>query len=252
MDNKEMWRETIEQLKHLNRTLEKLLKMAHQGEGDDSDQDSRSGKAVVLSRAGHSGQRGIKPDSKWDRFLRRWKSRVELAGIVFGIAYAIITYLQWRDANNNFRAGQRAWVLVAETRILPVGGPEVADIPITAGVPNTIAFKFVNSGLSPALRFRAQTESKFGGSGCNYLSIPLQSGDEIDVAPQQKPGDQILQFTPDKACVSALESGQASLILQGVATYSDIFNNVHHTGYCFQYEGTRTRQFTSCPGGFVD
>jgi hypothetical protein len=54
-------------------------------------------------------------ESRWKRcwnLVRRlkWKSALEVIGIIAGIGYAIITFLQWRDLGRNFKDSQRAWV----------------------------------------------------------------------------------------------------------------------------------------------
>jgi hypothetical protein len=46
----------------------------------------------------------------WRRF--GWWNFVTRIGILGGIGYAIVTYIQWRDLRRNFEAEQRAWVTI--------------------------------------------------------------------------------------------------------------------------------------------
>jgi hypothetical protein len=70
-----------------------------------------------------------------------WERGLKTLGIVAGITYAAIAYFQWKDARENFRVDQRAWV---SPRI------DKAALKSTEGEPLTVPVVFMNSGKTPA------------------------------------------------------------------------------------------------------
>jgi hypothetical protein len=58
---------------------------------------------VFIATYGHSPEsRTEKPKKKWYRKSKWWKDSLKVAGILSAIAYAIVTYLQWKDLQHNF------------------------------------------------------------------------------------------------------------------------------------------------------
>jgi hypothetical protein len=73
--------------------------------------------------------------------LESIKTILEIVAIPFAIGYAIITFLQWRDANRNFRIDQRPYVVVkGPGKLVDIKG----DTPIFGSVP------VINVGRTPA------------------------------------------------------------------------------------------------------
>ncbi|WP_260738190.1 hypothetical protein [Tunturiibacter lichenicola] len=154
---KGFWNRIIHELEHLNQTLNKLLKIAygsgkhhHQlaGNTETSDDESRPAerhepwRSVENSRYFSSG---------WFRQLfHRWKPRIETLAYLFAMAYAVITFFQWKDANRNFRIDERGWqrFQVIPTEVTPATG-EVYAIDFTAGRPIQIPMTITNTGKTP-------------------------------------------------------------------------------------------------------
>jgi hypothetical protein len=92
-------------------------------------------------------------------WIRRWAWKPWKRGIfagagMAGIFYAIITYGQWSDANNNFRVDQRAWLRIQpETEHLPGRDPAIEENFFTplVGRPLTIPLRVANIGKTSAM-----------------------------------------------------------------------------------------------------
>src|ERR1017187_1018967 len=66
------------------------------------------------------------------------KDRLERVGIMFGVAYAVTTILQWHDLRHNFEVDQRAWIKT--------------EFMLNAEIPRvSLPMKVINVGKSPAL-----------------------------------------------------------------------------------------------------
>jgi hypothetical protein len=65
--------------------------------------------AIVL-KVGPSPEHSSEAKSGRYKTVEWWKDRLEVAAIVAGIFYAIVTFCMWRDAHDNFVVNQRAWV----------------------------------------------------------------------------------------------------------------------------------------------
>jgi hypothetical protein len=69
-----------------------------------------------------------------------WKT-VERLALLSGIAYAVVTYVQWKDIGNNFKMDERAWIGPAKISLTHLQAPD----PISTSVGLT------NFGKTPAL-----------------------------------------------------------------------------------------------------
>ena len=78
-----------------------------------------------------------KSHNRWYQTLAGWKVMLEIVGIPFAIAYAVVTFFQWRDLRHNFEVDQRAWLKIV------LSWPD----PITT-VPATAKLIFQNTGKS--------------------------------------------------------------------------------------------------------
>ena len=81
-----------------------------------------------------------------DLFIWKWVKR---AGLVAGILYAVVTFLEWKDLRRNFALDQRPWVGVLDTRIIQFGSEQDYILQIQLN----------NSGKNPALRFPSPAQS---------------------------------------------------------------------------------------------
>jgi len=74
-------------------------------------------RTIVCSPVWHSSnpghpKHGQETAAPWWRTWFVWKRIIQTGGILSGIAYALVTYLQWRDLGNNFRIDQRALIKI--------------------------------------------------------------------------------------------------------------------------------------------
>lgn len=77
---------------------------------------------------------------RWTRRIFLKKDRLERVGICFGVAYAIVTIIQWRDLRQNFKIDQRAWVSIGFA------------LPATITPNASVVVEAKNVGKSPAVR----------------------------------------------------------------------------------------------------
>jgi hypothetical protein len=166
-----------------------------------------------------------------------------MAGIVAAILYAPIAYNQWRDANTNFREGQRAWVLVSSFEG-PITFKEDTDIPLN--------FFAKNSGASPALEVHARSFPSGEGPYCRIDMSPLVNKATVPIAPQQEQHFSGAMVHLSPRCIIAMDNGTGSIILTGEITYKDIFQKPHTTHFKSRWNvGTQTFQATE-DGNYAD
>jgi hypothetical protein len=176
-------------------------------------------------------------NEKWYETLNGWKIRLEIVTFIFAIGYAVITFMQWRDANKNFRAGQRAWLMMEKVSI---------PHPFNSSETTPIEFVVKNFGQSPALHFKSHTDMSFSGRGCESVGIQRTPyNTESSVPPGgEEPWANLAVARLPQDCVGALEHGDASFTLTSSLVYEDIFGDMHHTNVRFRYEGVSSRLLT--------
>jgi hypothetical protein len=160
-----------------------------------------------------------------------WKESLQVVGIAAAIAYAIITYFQWKDLRHNFEADQRAWVKLGYT------WP-----PLNSDRPATMNGLLVNTGKSPITTLYAEGALEVVNSN-NPPSFGLHERHSTHGEALLFPGDNSLfpinlydpttkqhrAFTPDE--IIGLRNGTSYVAAFGVIIYTDHFN-VHWYRFC--------------------
>jgi hypothetical protein len=241
MDTKELWQKAINELEHLNRTLDKFLKITHGSKShrtsSDNDDDAEKENDNTNSRAplaipnlGPRPQQTPTPGHHWYQpkyYVERpynsfWKPRVEVATFIFAVVYASVAFMQWKDANSNFKVQQRAFVYVKE--IFIVGDGELPTSH-TKDKPAYITVTLENSGPTPA---RNETlELDFCGTTLELpadFAYPHLSNTNAPtlVAPKGTPQISV-PITEDT--LQDVEFGRTNLFVYGTARYQDIFGD---------------------------
>src|ERR1035437_4673899 len=161
------------------------------------------------------------------------KGALEILGLFAGIGYAIVTYCQWQDLRNNFRADQRAWIKVD----YPSFETPPPSVPITV--------KFTNVGKSPALRIGANTVIEIVKSQNEpaFLAVPKRHSGmftglifptEHTEYPAELFNGNTEQSVPRSLNATELDSlraGESYIAVYGTVMYSDQFG-VHWTRFC--------------------
>jgi len=147
--------------KHLTKRVSELEKMVHGLAGAPSknyqhsvaernDTDEEDEASVLLHSSAVSGpkytkytqQRGGSTIPRWKLALSSVRSKITLrnAGIVAGIVYALVTYLQWKDLRRNFETDERGWVRLSfawpmpstQSNHMEIGLQNVGKSPVTS------------------------------------------------------------------------------------------------------------------------
>lgn len=159
-----------------------------------------------------------------------WRRVLTVLVGLAGIAYAVVTYYQWRDLRNNFKATERAWIKVTA----PLG-PLDSILPVKAVASNvgksialyvkvTVKFAVVPKGQSflpkkgEAIRFHERYWQSMFPSDVHPFEIWL-----YDVHGNER------SLSTDEA--SAILSGASYVVAYGVVGYSDQFGP-HWTRFC--------------------
>lgn len=166
----------------------------------------------------------------------RWKTIIEVAAILFGIGYAIVTGLQWWDLRQNFKLDQRPWIGLSDEAL--VLNSEKVDAEL----------KFTNSGKTPARNVRKAVQIKIAPAP--LMESPAEddirslvfSGNTV-LAPQatvtvrsgtETEGDQKALILKDamKSHFPLIDSGKDILYLFGEIIYDDTLGRQRTTKYC--------------------
>ena len=160
-----------------------------------------------------------------------WKILQTLA-LVSGIAYAIVTYLQWRDINENFKIDERAWIALTKIMLTHMQAPD----------PINVSISIVNSGRTPALGISEKC--------ILHAAEGLISIDRYAENPVEKAGGPVSSFTlfpsvrmelpvatgyTDALGIESVNNGKTVLYAFCTIEYSDIFKAIHHTRFCGRY-----------------
>jgi hypothetical protein len=229
------------------------------------------------------------PNAKWynstewwkHRSLEWWKDRLEVVAIVFGVFYAIVTFLMWHDSHKNFALDQRAWLGIYNEKT-QISQSKNNDLP---GIKH-ISFWVRNSGRTPALNidgFVIVTTAAYDQPVPNYETLmaahgwtektqgityhhpkpgePYVLGQNIVIGDIVAPGSEgpfDIDFNAIKDNTLNREAPDGSTLwvyVLGAFTYDDIYKHDwtyesarHKTTFCLvnhmPYEG-----FASCPSG---
>jgi hypothetical protein len=150
-----------------------------------------------------------------------WKRVLTVMVGLAAIAYAFVTYWQWRDLRNNFMVEQRAWIRSS-------GYVFVHTV-------KTVTMRIDNTGKSPAFDIKLiaqfqilpiKTAPSFTIDDPTTGTIaPMFPGDHKDMVPVG-PGD-IFTDAENRAIANL----QAYMLVFGYFTYSDQFGK-HWTRFC--------------------
>ncbi|HTX35462.1 MAG TPA: hypothetical protein VME43_10580 [Bryobacteraceae bacterium] len=176
------------------------------------------------------------------KLLSPLQRSLEIAGILFGIGYAVVTYCLWQDTRHNFALDQRAWVGVKQMTL---------DKDIGNAGPLEIAVGLFNTGHTPALDV-AITGSGLSSDPKTVPSLLPQESPRIVVAPGSD-RDVIYMNAPLTAAqADAIKSGSFPIYVHILIEYSDIFRKRHRSEFCGYYPTPKPPYFFNCPaGGFA-
>ena len=174
---------------------------------------------------------------RWIKRIFLKRDRLERIGILFGVAYAITTILQWRDLKHNFVTDERAWVNIAPL-------VQLDRMPVDRVQALSVDARMVNSGKTPATKgihiecvveiVKATTPPSFDYSGFHAITdVPLIFPTHVSDIPCMKSTGEILNpvpVTPDQR--RDLKSGASYLTIFGKINYRDQFGP-HWTHFCW-------------------
>lgn len=153
----------------------------------------------------------------------RWKTGLEVAGILFGIAYAIVTFFLWRDAHTNFVTDQRAWIgfdgFIAETSYPQANKPLIIQ-PV-----------FRNTGKTPAIdvRVRGMAEPVPSGGKPSFIyRVPPESKGTVTPGASFHTGLPEAPSGLSQEELARLTAGDKSLFFFADVTYRDVFTREPH------------------------
>jgi hypothetical protein len=180
-------------------------------------------------------------DDHWYKRFPWWKCWEGL-GILSVIAYAVITYWLWSDANTNFKTDQRAWV-----------GFTHLEIPQDMGIGSFRAvLTMENRGKTPAIRATVKY-----GEFAPYCLATLPSDPfiltklpktvEVSLLPNLPQQTGVMSIQIDKEVFHALtQEPGCRLYIVGNVEYFDIFRKAHFRRFCAYWNNTTTRAFDAC------
>jgi len=196
---------------------------------------------------------GKQPDNPkpWWRFIPGWRI-FEGIGIAAGIAYAVVTIIQWNDLRHNFKADERAWVAAVDT----LAPPDFPKIEIGNTAPS--AKWLENFGKTPGIQVTHKLEERIFCSG--FPDNPPYSD---HAAPQGKkaygpsagplwPSQKIqityaaLDHPITEQEWDRLKSGDCLLFLYGTVNYYDIFGESHYQHFCNLWYPVTPHNFVAC------
>jgi hypothetical protein len=245
---KDLLQKVIRELEQLNRTLNSFLKLFNRSgqinhqpaEDTDRTQDeSGASEGVDLSalHVGPTSKHPPKTGGKWHRPFAWWKTRTEFAAYFFAIAYAIITFFQWKDARLTFQLDQRPWVGVVFPDTFALDG---SSIPVVVKIQNTgkTPARAIEGDLVATVWTRGE-DTKLGDfssgrphnrvySGAIFPSDSVQM--TISVSNYGAEGQQTI--VPDESLRHDIANGKRYIMYFGRITYSDTFNVRHWTQFC--------------------
>jgi hypothetical protein len=247
---------SIETIVHEIRNLIKALKHDKytSGEGDNAAKEDRlaHAQAPVVPKIEPTPIRSHKSHDCQYQSTPKWKARLEVAALLFGVGYAIVTGLLWWDQHQNFKIDERAWMI--NTEVVPSHrSANNAAVWLTAGEKAAFGVKFINSGKTPALNLNAKFTVKTFDRGVPFAPIYDDSpkpASSVILAPgvtdeiNTEPDDPISIIVTD-VLLQKLSRSDTTLRLYGEIEYSDIFKCRHKTTFCM-YLSVDLASFKHC------
>ena len=145
-----------------------------------------------------------------------------------------------REATDNFKVDQRAWVGLM--------GSNHVFVEITKGSPVKASVDIANFGRTPALNeasFNKFVNHPIGQpmptfSGCaKRLKLPgvtlMPSASANVTITTDRPGSAGFPVIVSDADIQGINNGKVQLFLSGCIWYDDVFGSPHRTEYCLQY-----------------
>ena len=177
-----------------------------------------------------SRAKNAKPWRVWlvEKVIRRWVRWLQVLGIIAGIAYALVTYFQWRDLRKNFRDTERAWLKIEPAWPTSPDGSVVLTV---SNLGKSVAFRTqVNVWVEAVDQFSLPPLDEKGMHGGAEWGLIFPGDKQRLPAERNRPdGSGFWPFTEsEKADVI---SGKMYVVAYGIATYNDAFG-YHWTRYC--------------------
>jgi hypothetical protein len=198
-----------------------------------------------------------KPDKRWYKTLKWWKTLFEIIGICSAIVYAGITYRQWLDAGLNFKLAQRPWV-GPEFPVRMSGDPIISEVGPNQRFRWDYVFK--NYGNSPALRTRGHARSYILREDGHWPEIKkdietlyLPPDSEFTVFTGAEASDSgVSRIALSPELNTEIKDGKSLIVLGGRIEYFDEAGAKHNTTWCIIYipdpVGTKpAARWHSCP-----
>jgi hypothetical protein len=190
--------------------------------------DSTGRERSTIAELGPAPQHPNNSQRKWYKSLP-WKKWLKTVGVIAGIGYAIVTYCQWRDAGNNFRIDQRAWI----------GATSIGPIP-AVGKPLTVTIMFRNTGKTPAIKVSPYYNYQFVKKGAKFrFDVKRTYGNELVAPNADAPGT--ISLADGRIAWSQTDdlrarAGDIGLYFFGQIWYADIFKREHWLRFCYLVE----------------
>lgn len=172
------------------------------------------------------------PQYKWYKSPQRWKFIFEVISVFALVAYAIVTFYQWRDLRHNFMIDNRAWVMPFEYK-------RTTDF--TKNVVGANLF-YKNTGKTPALDLQVFVGWATGDTLIPKRDIPSDNSPKFALAP-----DGVGNSAPNipTAVVKGVMNGNPGGFIFGTIWYKDVFGYAHWNQYCVGI-GPHFDYFTAC------
>jgi hypothetical protein len=161
-----------------------------------------------------------------------WKRGFGVLVGLAGIAYAIINYEQWRDADRNFRTDQRAWIEIDKSQHISIPLPSLLYVGLPADM--------VNRGKTPAMRITAKSNAQvLSISDEPFLTYDSPSA-VVTTIPILFQGSSmpftvgtLVQMSADQR--NGLENQRLYIVAWSSVTWLDVFGQHHWLQSCQWY-----------------
>lgn len=193
---------------------------------------------------------GNKPLPRWKRAFLGFRRFFTLRNIalVAGIAYAVVTCMEWRDLQHNFVTDERAWLNEG------VSFPKPDDI--TQGNEIKADIILENAGKTPSkivrYEFGLDIPKSAQGAAFDYSS-PHTAGFIALFNPAHPVVITVTKSDPpqryEQSEADDLIAGKRYMALYGRGQYNDMFGNTHWFKYCFStgfYKGSTKFASAGC------
>jgi hypothetical protein len=168
------------------------------------------------------------------------KDRMEKIGILFAMGYAVVNFLQWHDANRNFRIDQRCWEKI---EVIRNAGSKIA-IDWAAGKQITVPLRISNSGKTVALQnnLTVFVEVLSPSESPNLRHVGQQHAIGFHsftgaFFPNEVQDFQVPRLNPDDGTSELTTDAEAAdqtkyIAVYGIVEYDDVFGKHHWTKFC--------------------